>query len=30
MDELIFINNLNVDHIYFIVQDFGIQVEGLG
>ncbi len=30
MEELIYINNLNVDNIYFIVQDFGIQVEGLG
>ena len=30
MDELIYINNLNVDHIYFTVQTFEIQVEGLG
>lgn len=30
MDELIYINELNVNTIYFIVQNFNIQVEGLG
>lgn len=30
MNELIYINELNVNTIYFIVQNFNIQVEGLG
>ena len=29
MDEIIYINNLNVDQIYFIVQAFSIRVEGV-
>lgn len=30
MTDIIYINELNVDTIYFIVQNFNIQVEGLG